>query len=146
MPTIFGKFEGNGSMVGWRWAWKRELRDRYRVKLSDLLEIIDRITLKQNMVETWRWKHDRSGKFTTSSAYKVVRGVSQESLEEVQNSLSKEFWVGSFLLKHQRWLGISFGMDYPRRLHYSGEIFSFLHSSQSALYVMKNWNILSICL
>lgn len=45
----------NGVWV-WRWNWRRELFDREKPALDNLVDVINRYQLQENTKDGWRWK------------------------------------------------------------------------------------------
>ncbi|GLU23256.1 hypothetical protein SLE2022_392780 [Rubroshorea leprosula] len=59
---------------GWSWnfQWKRPLRAWEDDKMQQMLEDINHIKLMQDAEDTWSWRIDTKGKYTTRSAYEQL--------------------------------------------------------------------------
>lgn len=58
----------------WRWnlVWRRELFDREKVTLNNLLELLKRFSLTEGEEDEFRWKTSKDGTYRTSEVYNML--------------------------------------------------------------------------
>ncbi|GKV09896.1 hypothetical protein SLEP1_g21329 [Rubroshorea leprosula] len=69
---------------GWFWnfQWRRPLRAWEDDKMQQMLEAIKHIMPSQEAEDTWSWRMDKKGKYTTRSAYEELASKEENNLME----------------------------------------------------------------
>lgn len=57
----------------WRWNWRRELFDREKSALNNLVDVINRYPLQEHSKDGWRWRQNRDVNFTIKKVYCLLR-------------------------------------------------------------------------
>ena len=85
---------GSHTEVGWEWkfSWRRTLFDNEVFMAADFLEESTRLTIQQNGEDSWIWKADSSGKYSTTTAYELL-------LEAARGETKDETFVELWKLK-----------------------------------------------
>ncbi|KAL8542626.1 hypothetical protein ACS0TY_003489 [Phlomoides rotata] len=78
----------------WKWRWRRELFDRESDLLNDMISVLGFSSLKQGIVDTWRWRIGVDGIYSTKKAYEhlLLRKIgdiegTKEEFELIWNNL-----------------------------------------------------------
>ncbi|GKV31852.1 hypothetical protein SLEP1_g40514 [Rubroshorea leprosula] len=74
----------------WRFQWRRSTRAWEEEKIQQLIGTINHIKLVQNVKDTWRWRPDNEGNYTTRSAYKQLAKKEESTLMEYKNIWSAQ--------------------------------------------------------
>ncbi|KAL5123966.1 Craniofacial development protein 2 [Glycine soja] len=82
---------GSFSESGWEWnlLWRRNLFDNEMGIASKFIDQISAIRLNSNLKDTWVWRADTNGIFSTKSAYQVLK---DEQHSEVQHLAFHQLW------------------------------------------------------
>ena len=82
---------GSFSENGWEWnlLWKRNLFDYEMGIASNFIDQISMNRLNSNLNDTWVWRADINGIFSTKSAYQVLK---DEQASEVQYLAFQQLW------------------------------------------------------
>lgn len=73
----------------WKWVWRRELFERERSSLSELLNLINRYKLRENTANCWKWNLSSDGIYSTKIAYEYL--ILNEEPEEMEENHGAEF-------------------------------------------------------
>ncbi|GKU89286.1 hypothetical protein SLEP1_g3443 [Rubroshorea leprosula] len=68
----------NGEWI-WKWRWSRELLGREDTLVQDLYRLLNGSKLEQGQHDSWRWKHDSKGTYSTKSAYILLKNSNRET-------------------------------------------------------------------
>ncbi|GLU23479.1 hypothetical protein SLE2022_394790 [Rubroshorea leprosula] len=71
----------------WKWCWRRELLGRQHTFLQDLKELLQGSKLAQGKQDSWRWRHNPKGTYSTKSAYTILNSNSTEPTTKQFNML-----------------------------------------------------------
>lgn len=82
-------------------AWKRELRERDKEILDNLISCLHRYILNMQEEDYWRWTHSSKGVYSTSEAYKKYKKDEQAQDAEGNMTAYKYLW-SSFAPKRLR--------------------------------------------
>ncbi|GLT68412.1 hypothetical protein SLA2020_406460, partial [Shorea laevis] len=63
----------------WKWSWSRELLGRENTLLQDLNRLLHGSKLEQGQQDSWRWKHESKGTYSTKSAYILLSSSNRET-------------------------------------------------------------------
>ncbi|GKU99946.1 hypothetical protein SLEP1_g12720 [Rubroshorea leprosula] len=74
----------------WRFQWRRSTRAWEEEKLQQLIGTINHIKPVQNVKDTWRWRPDNEGNYTTRSAYEQLAKKEESTLLEYKNIWSAQ--------------------------------------------------------
>ncbi|GKU94711.1 hypothetical protein SLEP1_g8164 [Rubroshorea leprosula] len=74
----------------WRFQWRRSTRAWEEEKLQQLIRTINHKKPVQNVKDTWRWRPDNEGNYTTRSAYKQLAKKEESTLLEYKNIWSAQ--------------------------------------------------------
>ncbi|GKV07527.1 hypothetical protein SLEP1_g19287 [Rubroshorea leprosula] len=74
----------------WRFQWRRSIRAWEEEKLQQLIGTINHIKPVQNVKDTWRWRPDNEGKYTTRLAYEQLAKKEESTLMEYRNIWSAQ--------------------------------------------------------
>ena len=82
---------GSFSEDGWEWnlLWRRNLFDHETEIASKFIDLISMTRLNSNLNDTWVWRADISGNFSTKSAYQLLK---DEQSSEVQYLAFRQLW------------------------------------------------------
>ncbi|XP_057770683.1 uncharacterized protein LOC130990469 [Salvia miltiorrhiza] len=77
---------GKWTDTGWCWElrWRRELFERERKGVSELVSLVSGIKLCAGNKDGWTWKGDTGRGFSTKSAYEVIKEQANETTEVVE--------------------------------------------------------------
>ncbi|GKV30550.1 hypothetical protein SLEP1_g39351 [Rubroshorea leprosula] len=68
----------NGEWI-WKWRWSRELLGREVTLVQDLNSLLHGSKLEQGKQDSWRWKHESKGSYSTKSAYILLNSSNRET-------------------------------------------------------------------
>ncbi|GLT33473.1 hypothetical protein SLA2020_080610 [Shorea laevis] len=65
-----GKWEGES----WRWdiKWRRARMGREQEEEKRLWEVMGKVQLRKDVVDSWKWRHEATGKYIVKKAYEVL--------------------------------------------------------------------------
>ncbi|GKV36164.1 hypothetical protein SLEP1_g44325 [Rubroshorea leprosula] len=83
---------GQWSDGGWCWRlqWRRPIRAWEEENLQQLIGTINHIKPVRNVKDTWRWRPDNEGKYTTRSAYEQLAKKEESTLMEYKKIWSAQ--------------------------------------------------------
>ncbi|KAL8464301.1 hypothetical protein ACS0TY_033993 [Phlomoides rotata] len=79
----------------WEWdlKWCRPLSSRHLTSYNELLVYLGRFKLLEGGADFWKWRHSPTGRYTTSSAYKLLQSREQPvGMEISKNGVYKKLW------------------------------------------------------
>ncbi|GLT90573.1 hypothetical protein SLE2022_084990 [Rubroshorea leprosula] len=68
----------NGEWI-WKCSWSRELLGREDTLVQDLNRLLHGSKLEQGQHDSWRWKHESKGTYSTKSAYILLKSSNRET-------------------------------------------------------------------
>ncbi|GKV36541.1 hypothetical protein SLEP1_g44662 [Rubroshorea leprosula] len=68
----------NGEWI-WKWSWSRELLGRENTLVQDLNKLLQGSKLEQGQQDSWRWKYESKGTYSTKSAYTLLKSSNREA-------------------------------------------------------------------
>ncbi|KAL4286877.1 hypothetical protein AHAS_Ahas19G0130100 [Arachis hypogaea] len=78
----------------WRWSlqWRRDLWEWEEQDLVKFLVILSKIGIRQEKVDTLKWKHDKQGNFSVKSFLDVVYKNKEIGVEPNMYNFTKQLW------------------------------------------------------
>ncbi|GKV14191.1 hypothetical protein SLEP1_g25095 [Rubroshorea leprosula] len=71
----------------WKWCWRRELLGREHTSLQDLKELLQGSKLAKGKQDSWRWRHNPEGTYSTKFAYNILNSNNTEPTTNQFNML-----------------------------------------------------------
>jgi len=75
---------GSQKDAGWEWrfSWRRSLFENEIGMAAEFLEELAPVKIQQNRPDSWVWKADPSGNYSTKSAYRLLMEVTTGAEED----------------------------------------------------------------
>ncbi|XP_057775020.1 uncharacterized protein LOC130993998 [Salvia miltiorrhiza] len=93
---------GSWENGGWKWdlSWRRELFEREKSGVHDLLSFISGANLVAGVPDDWFWSAAKDGIYSTKSAYEAIKETRQERQNsEAINEILSKVWKSPVPLK-----------------------------------------------
>lgn len=75
---------GSQKDAGWEWnfSWRRSLFENEIGMAAEFLEELAHVTIHQNRADSWIWKADSSGNYSTKTVYQLLVGAIRGVIED----------------------------------------------------------------